>query len=131
MALLALGNSGNIFLLAAVIEGIGAGIIMPIMLALISDRCSLKERGQAFAFCISGFDLGFATGGPVLGGFAASLGYRFLFAIASGMAVTAFLIFSAFSNKNLASSLGFAFGNAPDLYTFDHKNKLQSIKLLD
>ncbi len=121
MALLALGNSANTFLLAAVTEGIGAGIIIPVTLALISDRCSLRERGQTFAFCISGFDLGFAMGGPILGGFAASLGYRPLFAIAAGMAVTAFLIFGAFSNQNLVSSLGFAFGNAPDLYAFDSK----------
>jgi MFS family permease len=121
MILLTLGESANIFLLAAVIEGMAGGIIIPIMLALIVDRCSARERGQVFAFCVSGFDIGVALAGPVLGGLASSLGYRFLFAIASAMAVTAFLLFTTFSNKNLASSLRFAFGGAADLYTFDQK----------
>ena len=121
MVLLTLGNSANIFLLAGIIEGIGGGMIIPIMLALISDRCSARERGQVFAFCVSGFDIGVALAGPVLGGFASSLGYRFLFGIAAGMAVTAFLVFITSSNQNLDSSWRFALGNGPDLYTFDHQ----------
>lgn len=123
MILLSLGNSANIFLLAAIMEGFGAGIIVPITLALISDRCHPQERGLVFAFCTSGFDLGIALGGPLLGGFAAGFGYRFIFAIATGMAISALLVFMIFSNKNLGSSLRFAMGNAPDFYAVtSHKN---------
>lgn len=63
MGLLTFSNKGNTILLAAVAEGMGAGIIFPITLALVSDRCNSNERGKAFAICISGFDLGVALGG--------------------------------------------------------------------
>lgn len=119
MTLLSIGNSANVFLLAAVFEGMGGGMLIPITLALISDRCSAKERGRVFAYCVSGFDVGVALGGPVLGGFASSFGYRFIFAIAVGMAIIALFVFTLFSNKNLRHSFGFATGNAPDLYALE------------
>lgn len=125
MILVTIGNSANTFVIAGILEGIGAGMIIPITLALISDRCHANQRGQIFAFCISGFDVGVALGGPVLGGFAASLGYQFIFATATGMAVIALFTFIGFANKDLTSSLLFATGKAPDFYALDeHKKRL-------
>lgn len=116
MILLSITQSNNILLLSAVIEGMGAGILVPITLALISDRCMAEERGKAFAVCISGFDVGVALGGPVFGGLVVHLSYRFLFAITAIMAMTALIIFVVFSNKDVTNSWRFCLGNAPDLY---------------
>ena len=116
MILLSIANSSNILFLAAVIEGMGAGILVPITLALISDRCIATERGKAFAVCISGFDVGVALGGPVIGSLVLDLGYRYLFFITAMMAILALIVFLIFSNKDVANSWRFGLGNAPDLY---------------
>ncbi|BAQ62085.1 major facilitator family transporter [Geminocystis sp. NIES-3708] len=116
MILLTFVQSNNILLLSAILEGTGAGMLVPIILALISDRCSATERGKVFAICVSGFDVGVALGGPVLGSLLLDLGYRFLFAVTAMMAIIAFIIFISFSNKDMVNSWRFAFGDAPDLY---------------
>ena len=121
MILLSIAQSNNVLLLSAILEGMGAGILVPITLALISDRCIVSERGKAFAVCISGFDVGFALGGPVVGSLFLHLGYRLLFGITAMMAMTAFIVFAIFSNKDIANSWGFSLGNVPDLYSLkDH-----------
>ena len=116
MLLLTLANDQQMIILSAIIEGTGAGMIIPIMLALVSDRCSATERGKVFAVCISGFDVGVALGGPVLGSFILDWGYRHLFAVTCILATTALLIFVSFSNHNLAGSWDFAWGNEVDFY---------------
>jgi MFS family permease len=94
----------------------GNGLVIPMMIALISDRCNPKERGKVFSFCISGFDVGMALGGPILGSVANVFGYRIIFEIAAGLSIIAFWIFVTFSNKNFRNSLGFAMGKVDDLY---------------
>nr|WP_308254678.1 MFS transporter [Geminocystis sp. GBBB08] len=116
MILLTFVQSNNILLLSAILEGTGAGMLVPIILALISDRCSATERGKVFAICVSGFDVGVALGGPVLGSLLLDLGYRLLFGVTAIMAIIALIIFLCFSNKDLTNSWRFAFGDAPDLY---------------
>lgn len=116
MILLTFVQSNNVLLLAAILEGSGAGMLVPIILALISDRCSATERGKVFAICVSGFDVGVALGGPVLGSLLLDLGYRFLFGMTAIMAIIALIIFITSSNKDMANSWRFAFGDAPDLY---------------
>jgi MFS family permease len=117
MVLLSIGNSGNVFLGAGILQGAAGGMMIPVTLALISDRSVASERGTVFAFCVSGFDVGVALAGPVFGSL--SIGYRNLYAIASGMSVIAMLIFITSSNKSLAYSWRFAMGNAPDFYALD------------
>ncbi len=116
MFLLSMTQSNNVLLLSAILEGMGAGILVPITLALISDRCIATERGKAFAVCISGFDVGVALGGPVFGSLILPFGYRFLFQLTAMMAIMALVIFVTFSNKSIAKSWRFSLGNAPDLY---------------
>ena len=116
MILLSITQSNNVLLLSAVIEGMGAGVLFPITLALISDRCMAQERGKAFAVCITGFDVGVALGGPVFGSFILYLGYRFLFTLTAIMAMIALVIFVCFGNKDFSNSWRFSLGNAPDLY---------------
>jgi MFS family permease len=116
MALLALGTTPAIFLLAAVIEGTGAGILIPMMIALMSDRSHARERGKVYALCIGGFDLGIAIAGPILGSLAFVLSYSAMFFLAGGLASLGLFIFLTKSSKNLGHSLRFACGKEKDVY---------------
>lgn len=116
MIFLTFAHGSGMLLLSALSEGMGAGILVPIILALISDRCHPTERGRVFAICISGFDVGVALGGPVLGSLLLDFGYRFLFGMTIIIAILALIIFMGFSNKNMANSWRFALGYARDLY---------------
>ena len=117
MTLLSVANSPAIFLLVAVAEGCGRGLLVPIMLALISDRSYDKERGKVFALCLGGFDVGIALSGPILGIAIAAIGYRQLFSYAAILAVFTVILFITKANKSLSSSLRFAIGKEKDLYS--------------
>jgi MFS family permease len=116
MLVLSTTQSAALFLLAAVLEGAGSGILIPTIVALISDRSDPEERGRVFSFCLSGFDLGIAVAGPVLGIVAEQLGYQGLFRIATGLSLGALLLFITRSGKNLSHSWQFALGQARDVY---------------
>ncbi len=116
MLLLWQSNSAVEFLLGGILEGAGAGILIPVMIALIADRSHPPERGRVFGLCMAGFDLGIAIAGPTLGLFADWIGYRGLFGLVSGLCFLAFLIFISQSNKDLDSSLRFALGHKSDLH---------------
>lgn len=116
MMFLTFVQNNIMLMISALFEGMGAGILVPISLALISDRCSAIERGKVFAVCVSGFDVGVALGGPLLGGLILDFGYRWLFAVTLLMAIASLLIFVTFSNKNLTNSWKFAWGMSHDLY---------------
>ncbi len=119
MVLLAWAETPSVLIAAAVAEGAGGGLLLPMMLALISDRSYAHERGQVYSLCIGGFDLGIAIAGPALGTLAVVLSYRGMFALSAGLAVLALLIFLTQSNKDLARSFRFALGREKDLYALD------------
>jgi MFS family permease len=106
------------FLLAGLIEGSAAGILIPTVSALIADRARPQERGRLFGLCLIGFDLGIAISGPLLGsvGGALGLGYRNMFAVAAGLAFLSLLTFTTQSGRTLSDSLQFAFGRGKDAY---------------
>lgn len=106
----------TLFLLAGAIEGIGGGTFLPIMIALVADRCQPHERGRIFGLFIGGFDLGIALAGPVLGLVADQVGYRGLFGAGAFVAFTAVLVFMTLSSKSVPQSLRFALGQARDTY---------------
>ncbi|MGK7874938.1 MAG: MFS transporter [Xenococcaceae cyanobacterium] len=119
MLLLVFAQTPTAFIAAAVAEGAGGGILIPMMLALISDRSYAAERGQVYALCISGFDVGIALAGPVLGSLAVIFGYRGMFSLTACLALLALLVFLTQSNKNLTHSLRFAIGQEKDVYALD------------
>ncbi len=119
MVLLAWAETPSALIAAAVAEGAGAGLLLPMILALISDRSYAHERGQVYSLCIGGFDLGIALAGPAWGALAVVLSYRGMFALSAGLALLALLIFLTQSNKDLARSLRFALGREKDLYALD------------
>lgn len=116
MVLLTFAQTPLALVVAAIAEGAGGGVLIPMMIALISDRSHDHERGQVYAVCIGGFDVGIAIAGPTLGYLAASLGYQGMFALSSILALLALLIFLTQSNKNLSHSFLFALGKDKDRY---------------
>jgi len=112
-------NSSVEFLLAATVQGIGGGTIIPMISAMITDRSYPYERGRTFGLCMIGFDIGVALAGPIFGGIAQQIGYRNIFGLNSGITLIAIIIFITFSSKNLPASLRFAFGRGVDIYSLN------------
>jgi MFS family permease len=119
MLLLSQAETPQDFLWAAVAEGSGAGILIPLILALISDRSYSNERGRVFALCLGGFDVGIALAGPILGALESYIGYRHIFAIAAGLSAIALIIFLTQSGKSISHSLRFALGKEQDTYAIE------------
>lgn len=117
MVLLAQASTPVMFILSAIAEGAGAGILIPLTLALIADRSYATERGKVFALCMGGFDVGIALGGLTLGSLSFVLGgYRGIFALAAVLALLALIIFMTQVSKSVRHSFCFALGKAKDVY---------------
>ena len=113
-------NSSNEILLAAIFEGSAAGLVIPIMITLMTDRCLPDQRGKFFCLCIGGFDLGLALAGPCFGLVAEQLSYRGMFALDNCLACVALIAFITMSNKDLPHSIRFAFGQGQDTYAINY-----------
>ena len=118
MVLLAMTRSPQDFLLAAILEGAGAGVLIPAMVTLISDRSYAFERGRVYAICIGGFDLGIAIAGPLLGNFGET-GYRNMFLVTAVLGGLATALFLTLSNQSLISSIKFGLGQGEDHYAVE------------
>ncbi|MGB2924733.1 MAG: MFS transporter [Limnothrix sp.] len=116
MILLTKATSAPMFMFAGAVEGVGAGTLIPTMIALMSDRSSSYERGKVYSFCIGGFDVGIALAGVFLGTITQTVGYQGAFAIAAGLAMLAFVLFITQGNPRIKSSLKFAVGMTGDRY---------------
>jgi MFS family permease len=119
MIFLAQAKGPEQVLLAAIFEGVGSGTLIPMMIALVSDRSSSHERGRVYSVCLGGFDLGMVFAGPVVGVLGTYLNYQTIFIISSSFALIAFLLFISQSNHTLKTSLSFALGREKDLYYCD------------
>jgi MFS family permease len=104
------------FILGAMLEGLGSGTLIPMTVALVSDRSLPQHRGQVLSVCITGLDLGIAIAAPVFGSVAASLGYPGIFTIGTGMAASAIVVFTMWGNHGWRSSVGFCLGRDRDYY---------------
>ena len=109
-------HSAIVFLLAAIAEGAGGGTLISMMVTMMADRSLPQERGQVFAICIAGLDLGIAIAAPLLGIIAELVGYRDMFGYGAVITALALVIFLTQSSKDLSNSLRFALGRAPDAY---------------
>lgn len=116
MVQLAHVTSDHQLLLAAIVQGLGSGILIPMMAAMMADRSVPQERGRVLSLSLGGFDLGIAISGPVFGALVIPLGLPFLFVLAGGFSFLALALFMSFSSKNLGESLRFALGRSRDLY---------------
>ncbi|WP_216655317.1 MULTISPECIES: MFS transporter [Thermoleptolyngbya] len=107
------------FLLGGFLEGAGAGILIPMMAALMADRALPNERGRMFSLCMVGFDVGIAMAGPVLGAVSDQVGFRTIFGWSAVLTAIALLIFLTLSSKDAPHSLRFALGRGDDIYAVD------------
>lgn len=124
MAILWQASSAPAYLVGALLEGAGAGTLIPMMAALMADRSRPDERGRTFSLCMVGFDLGIAIAGPVLGAIADQSNYQTIFGLASGLSILGLLVFLTLSSKTVDHSLKFALGRGRDVYaveTLPHK----------
>lgn len=113
-------DSAIVFLLAAIAEGGGVGTLISMIITMMADRSLPQERGQIFAICIAGLDLGIAIAAPILGTVAELVGYRNMFGYSAVLTSVALVIFLTQSSKNLSYSLRFALGRAPDAYALNN-----------
>lgn len=116
MVMLWRANGAVSFLLAGTVEGLGAGILIPMIAALMADRSRFDERGRVLSLVMVGFDLGIAIAGPILGFVAAQFGFSNMFGIAGGFAFIGLVVFLTRSSKDLSHSLRFALGRGRDVY---------------
>lgn len=116
MGIIYFANHDYEFLLSGVAEGIGSGIVIPAIVALLADRTFPQERGYVFGLTWIGFDVGIAIAGPIMGRLIAVVGLTNIFAIATGLCFLGLVIFATQSNKTVTESLKFAIGQTRDRY---------------
>jgi MFS family permease len=116
LACLATANSEMSFICGATLEGLGSGTLIPMTVALVSDRSLPQQRGQVLSICLTGLDLGIAIAAPVFGIFAKDWGYPGIFTIGTGMAASAIMVFIIWGNRTLRHSIGFCLARDRDVY---------------
>jgi len=117
MVTLYFAQSPTMLLLAGALQGAGSGTTIPIIAALMTDRSQPNERGLTFGLCLTGFDLGIALAGPIMGQIADISGsYTFVFALAGLMTFLGLLTFITTSSKDLNHSVRFALHGGRDVY---------------
>jgi MFS family permease len=113
---LAKGGSAMSFILGAILEGLGMGTLIPMVIALVSDRSLPEHRGQVLSTCTAGLDLGIAIASPLFGAVVARLGYHGVFSIGASLAFMAILLFLGWGNQTMRQSIGFCIGKNKDAY---------------
>jgi MFS family permease len=116
MAIIYFASHDYEFLLSGIAEGIGSGIVIPAIVALLADRTVPEERGYVFGMTWIGFDLGIAFAGPVMGKMVGFVGLTNIFAIATAFCLLGLVIFATQSNKTVNESFRFAIGKTSDRY---------------
>ena len=116
MATLWLAQDETTVLLAAALQGMGGGLLIPMVAALMADRSRPTERGLMFGLCLTGFDLGIALAGPLMGQLADLTSYRDIFGLASLMTLIGLVIFITTSSKDISHSLNFSIKGGKDVY---------------
>jgi MFS family permease len=116
MCFLAKGGSVINFVAGAVLEGLGTGTLIPMVIALVADRSQPEHRGQVLSTCTAGLDLGIAIASPLFGAVVTQLGYHGMFSIGAGLAFSAILLFMGWGNQTMRQSIGFCIGRNKDFY---------------
>jgi MFS family permease len=114
MSLLTVATTGPLFFMAACLEGLSLGTLLPTTIALLTDRCPPDLRGTVFSIGLAGLDLGIAIAAPVFGNLATAHGYPQIFGISTGLVFLAALLFFLQGNRTYGSSWRFALGLEKD-----------------
>lgn len=116
MVALWLAQSESAVLLASALQGMGGGMLIPMVAALMTDRSTSTDRGLMFGLCLTGFDVGIALAGPVMGKIADLTSYRDIFGVAALMTLLGLMIFITTSSKDMVHSIQFALKGGEDVY---------------
>ncbi len=122
---IAKGGSTIIFIAGAIFEGLGTGTLIPMVIALLSDRSIPEHRGQVLSTCTAGLDLGIAIASPLFGSIIFRVGYHGVFEIGAVLASIAILLFLIWGNQTIEQSIGFCLGHNKDSYALSNIEKLQ------
>ncbi|MBX2862973.1 MAG: MFS transporter [Leptolyngbyaceae cyanobacterium MAG.088] len=120
MIALWLADSEATVLLAAAMQGMGGGMLIPMVAALMTDRSRPTERGLMFGLCLTGFDVGIALAGPLMGQIADLTSYRDIFGVAALMTIIGLIVFVTTSSKDVTHSLEFSLRGGKDIYAIPH-----------
>jgi len=86
LALLAVANGPVVLAIAAMIFGVGFGLMHPAYSAYVMNHVSFARRGAAYGAMIAAFDTGIGTGSSVMGWLVHNIGYRPAFALTAALA---------------------------------------------
>lgn len=101
---------------AGILEGVGFGMLVATLAALMADRSRPQERARSLNFCFIGLDLGIAISGPLLGTLANNGDYRPVFGVVAVLPLMALLLFMTCGCAGLGRSFRFALGLGEDSY---------------
>lgn len=121
MILLSQTHHVYLVVIAALIEGSGAGLVMPMVITMMTDRFPPDQRGQIFSISVGGFDFGMAIAGPTCGSVAEYFGYRNMFVLNAGLAAIAVVVFLTLSSKSIGHSWRFGWGKEADIYAIKNE----------
>ena len=82
----------------------------------MADRSTPSARGLMFGLCLTGFDVGIALAGPVMGQIADMASYRDIFGVAGVMTIIGLIVFTTTSSKDINHSVKFALKGGKDVY---------------
>lgn len=86
-ALLAVGGSRAMFVVAAAVFGTGFGSAYPLFLGHVMRHVAPQRRGAAFGSIIAAFDTGIGTGSMTMGWIVQHYGYRTAYGAAAALAL--------------------------------------------
>ena len=95
----------RLFLFAALLLGIGFGILYSLAFALSINQVDASRRGSVNGTLLTAFDLGFALGALLLGQLSSLIGLRSMYLCCALLTVLPFVIFYQKHMKKNAPSL--------------------------
>src|SRR6185503_16214292 len=99
LVLLALANGPVMFAVAAIIFGVGFGLMHPAFTAYMIAHVSFVRRGAAFGAMIAAFDTGIGTGSSAMGWLVHHMGYRPAFGLTAAIAALSLPSFLFFESR--------------------------------
>jgi len=82
-----------LFLLAAILNGLGSGVLFPVFNSLVVGFCPKERKGAANATYYVGIDIGIGVGSVIGGVISQKAGYASLYILSAVCAVVAYLIY--------------------------------------
>ncbi|MBI5253570.1 MAG: MFS transporter [Euryarchaeota archaeon] len=87
-----LSTSMQMFLLSRALLGAGFALVSPVMVAILGDITTKEDRGKAMGMLGASITAGIASG-PLIAGFLAGIGWRYVFFAFGILAIAANLLF--------------------------------------